>query len=125
PIVVERSTYFAGGRGGHNVVGSPTLSREWYLPEGSTRQPFTEEVAILNPGDRGARLAVTFMKVDGTTIAREFAMNPTSRLTLRVNDLAPEAEVSTRVLSDVPIAVERSMYFANGLGGTGSFGIPR
>lgn len=125
PIVVERSTYFAGGRGGHNVVGSATLSREWYLPEGSTQQPFTEEIAILNPDDRGARLAVTFMTRDGGSTTREFAVNPTSRLTLRVNDLVPDTEVSSRVVSDVPIAVERSMYFANGLGGTSAFGIPR
>ncbi len=125
PIVVERSTYFAGGRGGHNVAATPQLSQEWYLPEGSTKQPFTEEVAILNPSDRPARLVVTFMKGDGTVESHSFAANPTSRLTLRVNDLVPEAEVSTGVTSDTPIAVERSMYFANGLGGTDAFGIAR
>jgi len=42
-----------------------------------------------------------------------------------VNELLPDAEVSARIVSDVPIAVERSMYFQNGLGGTCSFGIPR
>lgn len=125
PIVVERSTYFAGGRGGTNVVGTPVLSQDWFLPEGSTKQPFTEEIALLNPGDHAAKLAVTFMKSDGTADTRSFAMNPTSRLTLRVNDLVPDSEVSARVTSDSPIAVERSMYFANGLGGTSSFGIPR
>ncbi len=125
PIVVERSTYFAGGRGGTNVVATPTLSQEWFLPEGSTKQPFTEEIALLNPGNQPAKLTVTFMKSDGTTETLPFSMTPASRLTLRVNDLVPDAEVSARVTSDVPIAVERSMYFANGLGGTSSFGIPK
>ena len=125
PIVVERSTYFAGGRGGTNTVGTPILSQEWYLPEGSTKPPFTEEIAILNPAQHAANLALTFMKDDGTSDTRYLAMKPLSRLTLRVNDLMPDVEVSTRVTADGPIAVERSMYFANGLGGTSSFGIPR
>jgi hypothetical protein len=125
PIVVERSTYFAGGRGGTNVVGTPTLSEEWFLPEGSTKHPFTEEIAILNPGDHSTKLAVTFEKSDGSSTTQYFAMNPSSRLTLRVNDLVPDSEVSARITSDAPVAVERSMYFANGLGGTSSMGIPR
>jgi len=59
PIAVERSVYFAGGRGGHNVVATARLSREWYLPEGSTKAPFTETIAIVNPGSRAASLWVT------------------------------------------------------------------
>lgn len=125
PIVVERSTYFAGGRGGHNVVATPLLSQEWYLTEGATWHPFTEEIAVLNPSDHGANLVVTFMKVDGGVDSRHFVVNPTSRLTLKVNELLPDAELSAKVASDTPIAVERSMYFSGGLGGTSSFGVPR
>ena len=125
PIAVERSLYFAGGKGGHNVVAAPLLSQEWYLPEGSTRPPFTEKIAVLNPNAQVANLAVVFMKEGGGSESRQFVLGPTSRTTLNVNELMPDAEISTKVTSDVPIAVERSMYFANGLGGTGSFGIPR
>lgn len=125
PIVVERSTYFAGGKGGHNVVGTSLLSQEWYLPEGSTKPPFSEVVAVLNPSDRVANLSVTFMENGGRVEVKRFAVGPTSRLTLTVNDLMPDCEVSVKVASDVPVAVERSMYFAGGRGGTGSFGIPR
>jgi type VII secretion-associated serine protease mycosin len=124
PIVIERSTYFSGGQGGHNVVASPTPAQEWYLPEGSTKPPFHEEIAVLNPSDHSANLVVTFMKVDGTTEVRYFAANPTSRLTLDINDLLPDTEASVRVVSDVPVAVERAMYFAGGRGGPSSFGIP-
>lgn len=125
PIAVERSVYFAGGKGGHNVVATPLLSQEWYLPEGSTKPPFTETIAVLNPNDRVANLVVTFMKNGGGSEVKHFAMKPTSRLTLNVNELMPDAEVSAKIASDAPIAVERSMYFAGGLGGTCSFGIPR
>lgn len=125
PIAVERSTYFAGGQGGHNVVASALVAQEWYLPEGSTRAPFREVISVLNPSEQVANLAVTFMKAGGGTEIRYFAADPASRLTLNVNDLLPDTEASTKVASDVPVAVERSMYFADGLGGTSSFGIPR
>jgi hypothetical protein len=125
PIVVERSTYFAEGRGSHNVVASPMLAQEWYVPEGSTNPPFTEVTAVLNPSDRESRLTVTFMRIDGNTQAREFLLGPTSRLTLNINDLLPGAEASVKLSSELPVVVERSMYFANGLGGTSSLGVPR
>lgn len=125
PVVVERSTYFAGGRGSHNTVGSPMLSQEWYVPEGSTQPPFTEVVAVLNPNDRESRLAVTFMLIDGDTETREFTLRPTSRFTLDVNALLPNSEASLKLVSELPVAVERSMYFSDGSGGTSSLGVPR
>ncbi len=125
PIVVERSMYFASGRGGHNTAGSPLLAQEWFLPEGSTKPPFRETVAVINPSDRAANLVVTFMRMDAGPEVRYFALNPNSRLTLSVSDLLPDAEVSTKIASDTPIAVERSMYFAAGQGGTSSLGVPR
>jgi hypothetical protein len=125
PVVVERSTYFANGLGSHNVVGSPMLAQEWYVPEGSTNAPFTEVVSVLNPNDRESRLTVTFMKIDGDTEVRQFLLGPTSRLTLNINDLLPRAEASMKLSSELPVVVERTMYFANGRGGTSSLGIPR
>jgi type VII secretion-associated serine protease mycosin len=125
PIVVERSSYFAEGKGGHNTLGTPILSQDWYLPEGSTQRPFTEEIALLNPNDHPAAMLVTFMKADGGTSVRYAVVNPMSRLTLKANDLMPDAEISTKIFSDTPIAVERSMYFADGLGGTSALGVPR
>jgi hypothetical protein len=125
PVVVERSTYFANGRGSHNVVASSMLAQEWYVPEGSTNPPFTEVVAVLNPSDRESRLTVTFMKLDGDTEVREFTLKPTSRLTLNINELIPGTEASVKLVSELPIVVERSMYFANGMGGTSSLGVPR
>lgn len=125
PVVVERSSYFAEGAAGHNSVATPLLAQEWYLPEGSTRQPFSEVIAILNPNDQVANLMVFFMKMDGGVETRYFAARPNSRVTLNVNELMPDAELSTKVVSDIPVAVERSMYFAGGRGGTSSFGIPR
>lgn len=122
---MERSVYFAGGRGGHNTAATSQLSKEWYLPEGSTKHPFTEVIAIVNPGQRVGNLSVTFMKNGGGVETLDYTLKPTSRFTLNVNELLPGAEISAKVVSDIPIAVERSLYFANGLGGTCSFGIPR
>lgn len=125
PVLVERSTYFADGRGGHNTIASPLVAREWYLPEGSTNPPFKQEVAVLNPGQQVAKLVVTFMKAEGGGETRAFAVQPATRLTLDVNQLLPNSEVSIKVSADVPIAVERSMYFREGMGGTSSLGVPQ
>ena len=125
PIVVERSTYFADGQGSHNVVASPLLAQEWYVPEGSTKPPFQEIIAVLNPNDREGVLTVAFMKIDGNTETRTFRMKPTSRLTLNVNELLPNSEASLKLTSDLPVVVERSMYFSDGLGGTSSMAVPR
>lgn len=125
PIVAERSTYFPGGLGGHNSMAAPALSEQWYLPEGSTAKPFSENVLIANPNTAAANLTVSFMKEDGSTVEKQYAMKPTSRLTLQMNDVLPDTAFSTRVQSDQPVVAERSMYFSDWKGGHSSMGIPR
>ncbi len=125
PIVAERSTYFPGGLGGHNSMGAPAPAKLWYLPEGSTAKPFSENVLIENPNPTAANLTVSFMKEDGTTVEKKYTMKPTSRLTLQMNDILPNTAFSTKVQSDQPVVAERSMYFSDWKGGHSSMGIPR
>src|SRR5207248_5814515 len=64
-VVVERSVYFAGGRGGFSSTGVPSARREWFLPEGSTTKSFHETLALLNPNPRPAEVTVTLTRGDG------------------------------------------------------------
>ena len=125
PIVAERSTYFPGGVGAHNSMGAPAPSKQWYLPEGSTAKPFWENVLLANPNPSPANVTVDFMKEDGSTVEKQYAMKPTSRLTLEMNAILPDTAFSTRVQSDQPVVAERSMYFSDWKGGHSSMGIPR
>ena len=124
PIVAERSTYFPDGYGSHNSMGSPEAAKLWYLPEGSTAKPFTQNTLLMNPNGSPANVTALFMKEDGTSVEKKYSMKPTSRLTLEMNSILPDTSFSTRIQSDQPIVVERSMYFSDWLGGHSSVGIP-
>jgi hypothetical protein len=125
PIVVERSVYFASGRGAHNTLAAPALSKLWYLPEGATTAPFTQNVLLANPNNVQANVTAQFMKEDGGTVERKYELRPMSRLTLQMNDILPNTAFSTRIQSDHPIVAERSMYFNDWTGGHNSMGIPK
>jgi hypothetical protein len=115
PIIVERSVYVSGGQGGHNSAAVAIPSTEWYLPEGSTRAPYRVVLAFLNPNPEPVQADVSFVRADGQPpVTQSLLIQPTSRSTLEVNPVVPGAEVSTRVVADKPIVVERSMYFHRG-----------
>jgi flagellar hook assembly protein FlgD len=106
----------------------PDLSKTWYLAEGFTGRnatggDFEEYVLIQNPNARQANANVTFMMPGGGTMTRSYAVAANSRFTITVDDLLPDAEVSTFVSADVPIAVERAMYFSGRKAGHDSIGV--
>jgi len=122
PVVAERSMYWSNRLEGHNSIGCTTPDRTWYLAEGST-WGFEEYVLLANPTDGPAHVTLTFMKNDGTTSTLNATVAGLTRVTVRVNDLVPNAEVSVKVTSsDQPVMVERSMYWSNRRGGTDSIG---
>ena len=115
PIIVERSIYVANGAGGHTSTAIPIPDTEWYLPEGSTRSPYRETVAILNPNPELTQVDLTFMRADGQApLTRSFLIQPTSRLSVDVGEWVPDADVSIRVTADHPVVVERSTYWGQG-----------
>ncbi len=123
-IIVERSLYLANGAGGHASTAMPIPETEWYLPEGSTRAPYREVIAILNPNPDATQVDVMFTQADGQApIMQSFLMQPTSRITVDANKYVPDADISTRVTADHPVVVERSMYWDRGA--TSSPGLTR
>lgn len=126
-VVVERPMYFVykngvagySWKGGHNVMGINVLQKEWYFAEGTTRSNdpdqnnFEEWLTIQNPSDsQEAHVAVTYMLGTGQNVARTYSVAPHSRYTVEVaKDVGVNQDVSTRLVSDVPIAAERPMYF--------------
>lgn len=125
PIVAERSVYFPEGQGAHGSMAAPALSKKWFLPEGSTAKPFSENILLMNPHASPANVTATFMKEDGEAVEKKYTLKPTSRFTLQMNDILPDTAFSTKVESDQPIVAERSMYFSDWRGGHSSMGIPK
>ncbi|MDI6832159.1 MAG: sensory rhodopsin transducer [Actinomycetota bacterium] len=115
PIVAERPVYFlyqGMWDGGHNVMGAARPEQEWYFAEGCTRTGFNQWICLMNPSEKEARARITYVMEDGGRIEREYSLAPRSRFTVNVNnDVARQHDVSVTVTSEVPIVVERPMYF--------------
>lgn len=120
PIVAERPMYFSykqgapgyGWTGGHDVVGSPVLKNSWFFAEGCTYDWADEYICVANPGADKARVTFMFMLESGEPVMHEIDVAAGKRETVKVADIVPRGhDVSTKVVSDKTIIVERPMYF--------------
>ncbi len=132
PVRVERAMYWDSGSlswaGGHDSIGVTAPSTTWYLAEGNTNI-FDEYVLFQNPNTATASVTATFMDADGNTQQVSFTLAGQRRYTIHVNNVENmnNRDVSTSVSSDVPINVERAMYWNSGdyswCGGHDSIGV--
>jgi hypothetical protein len=113
PVVVERSMYWDGRRGGNGSMGVKAPSTDWYLAEGATHAGFETYLLVLNPQTRTAKVTVDFMPGKGSSRKEEITVPALTRRTIRVNDEMPGADVSMHVHGDLPVVAERSMYWAS------------
>jgi hypothetical protein len=115
-VVAERPMYFnyqGKWTGGHDVLGAPAPSDQWYFAEGYTGPGFDEYICVLNPGDAAATLDFYFQTQEAGEIARTgYTVGPHTRGTFKVNDvLGPGYQTSLRLEADRDIVAERPMYF--------------
>ena len=98
---------------------SGALNWDWFFAEGFTGDNFDEWLCIQNPGDDDANVTINYYPEAGTPITTNHTVNAKSRYTISVNaDAGPDLMISTKLNSNVPIIVERPMYFIfNGLPG--------
>jgi hypothetical protein len=92
----------------------PNPSGPFYLAEGATGF-FDLEFAIGNPNAVAAPIRASFLKEDGSTVVRDLTLLPTSRTTIRVNEIPglEDAALSTVIESraGLTLLVERSMFW--------------
>ncbi len=120
PIMAERSMYFASTPdrlwgGGHESAGITEPYPQWFLAEGSTGDFFDTFILLSNPQSTPAQVSMRYLLWTGESIDVTKTIPANGRLTVN-----PETEpdqrlkntaFSTRIESDVPIIVERSMYW--------------
>jgi hypothetical protein len=112
----ERAMYFGQPtfNGGHESAGVTDPATDWFLAEGATGSFFTTFVLLSNPNATPAQVTMTYLREGGGSVVRAKTLAPHSRLTINValEDPALAAtSVATRAASDVPIVVERAMYW--------------
>ncbi|MBA2355297.1 MAG: proprotein convertase P-domain-containing protein, partial [Acidobacteria bacterium] len=118
PIIVERAMYLnrAGQTfaAGHGSAGVTAPSTTWFLAEGATGPFFDLFVLIANPTQTAATITATFLRPDGSTVVRTYPVAAKSRFNIWVDEEGPElanTAVSTTIASDVPVLVERAMWW--------------
>jgi poly-gamma-glutamate capsule biosynthesis protein CapA/YwtB (metallophosphatase superfamily) len=115
-LVAERPMYFSyQGRycGGHISAGCCAPISQAFFAEGCTRAGFDEYICVLNPNDGSATIQATFMDSGGAITRAAYGIGGRSRLTLSVRDIAGvDKDVSLLLESDLPVVVERPMYFS-------------
>jgi hypothetical protein len=107
--------------GGHNVLGARAAAMTWNFAEGFTGPGFDEYLTIMNPGAAGTAALTYFIEGQTTPTTRNVPLNANSRTTVVVHDGQSTGNPgglgrlqvghSTRVVSTVPVVVERPMYF--------------
>jgi len=119
PIVAERTMYWDPGgvkwAGAHSALGSPSPALDWYFAEGFTGNDFEEWLTILNPTTSEARVPLRFFGSEGKKLQGRLVTVPArSRQNVHLNRISELAgrDFSIHAHSDVPIVVERSMYWA-------------
>ena len=119
PIVAERAMYFGNTptrvwTGGHSSSGVTTPSKHWFHPD-ATGGFFDTFVLMSHPQDVDAHVTMEFILPSGEFVTRHKTIPAKTRLTINPetegDPRLTDASLSTRVLSEVPIVSERSMYW--------------
>jgi hypothetical protein len=110
PIVAEKSLFWdAEPRGAAATEGAMQLATTWNLPEGETRPPFNEYIAILNPHATAMNVHIDFQLLNGLVIGRDLSVGPTGKSSILVDDIIDGA-ASARITTSLPSVVERTMF---------------
>ncbi len=95
----------------------------WYLAEGSTGGGNETWVLIQNPNNTPANTVVTYMGPQGIVPGPVLRLAPQSRTSVQVSKTFTDYQVSTKVSSDIPVVVERSVFGPNQGWATDSIGV--
>lgn len=114
PVVSDRTmSWGADGYGTSAETSIAAPATTWFLAEGATHGGFVLFYLLQNPGTAPAGVDITYLRpAPATPLTLHYTVAAESRLTIPI-DTIPElaaADVSARIVSSVPILVERAMY---------------
>ncbi|MDY6794917.1 MAG: DUF5719 family protein [Actinomycetota bacterium] len=114
-VVAERAEYFDydGKKGGHDSIGVTCPGKTWYLAEGYTGGQFDTWVLVQNPGTQPADITLDFQVQGGSAPSRGFTVPAGERTSFHLDEFEglSDAQVSTKVTSNMDVVAERAMYF--------------
>jgi hypothetical protein len=131
PVVVDRTMTWDGtGFGSHAETSGEQASTQWFLAEGATGGTFDLYYLLQNPSAQPASVTITYLRPAGNApLSKTYNVGARSRVTINVdnecftalvNGRCPTSglqlantDVSSKIVSDVPILVERAMYMTS------------
>lgn len=125
-IVAERSVYIRtpdGKFGCHCSMGLTECAGGWGVAEGTTRPGFEEWILIQNPTTLVSEATLFFLTANGATKGPTYFVDGGSRISVRVNDIVPDCDLSVMVVTaeeDQKVVVERAMYISTADGKLGA-----
>ncbi len=126
-IAADRTMYWRGegaaGSEGHASIGATAPSTTWYLAEGSSAWGFETWLTVQNPGAGDATCQVTYMTEGWGQQTVTKTVPAGSRRSFNIADDIGAKDSSIRVVADVPVVAERSMYRNNRREGHNSIGV--
>ena len=120
PVVAERPMYFDYSgmgawhwQGGHCVMGAPSLSKEYYFAEGTTRSGFEEWITLQNPNGEEISVDATYQLGQGNPVPATYDLAPNTRRTVFVpHEVGEDRDVSVHLVSESDFLAERPTYFS-------------
>ena len=119
PVVAERPMYFSyqgtnawNWTGGHVVMGTSSISNEYFFAEGTTRTSFEEWLTIQNPNPDPITVTATYQLASGDPIIKYYDIDASRRFTIYVpNEIGINQDVSVHLAAGSNFLAERPMYF--------------
>ena len=121
PVVAERPMYFSyqgtnawEWTGGHCVMGTPSLAKEYSFAEGTTREGFEEWLTLQNPSTDPITINATYQlgAGQGPPVPKSYTVGAGRRETIYVpKEVGTEKDVSVLLSSTSDFLAERPMYF--------------
>ena len=114
PVVSDRT--MGWGTGGYGTSAETSMAApatSWFLAEGATHGFFHLFYLLQNPGAAPAGVDITYLRpAPAPPLTLHYTIAAESRLTIPINTIPGLAstDVSARIVSSVPILVERAMY---------------
>lgn len=107
------------GKDGSLDTGSVGTYHYSDFAEGYTGSGFHETLALFNPVNANANVELRLLPTNGSApIIRRYIVGPLRRYTIDVNSIAPNRSIATQIVSDVEIAVDRTLTFGSDNGET-------
>src|SRR5579884_3172941 len=110
-----------------DTLGVTTPATSWIFAEGTTTTRFQTFLTILNPNTVPAQVTASFYGQTGGSLgSRTLVVPPLSRANLKLNDVLDASAIASVLTSNLPVVVERPMYFGRpndaGIAGGDVFG---